>query len=193
MSGAKGVQVSEVDLPESLKPGDRATARIDATNTSNFIGPWDDDRCSKGNNYGIRVEGVLIGPNGEEYVGDTVCAPQHDIVASYEVTSRVSFEAPETDGTHRYEAFVRTAETGEESGRVSGSVDVFEDAEDAPEEPPEDDDGGTWDFSGDGDGGGNPFGGNVFEQVDTLILLVVVFGAMYAAGNLFDINLGGGS
>lgn len=193
MSGAKGVQVSEVDLPESLKPGDRATARIDATNTSNFIGPWDDDRCSKGNNYGIRVEGVLIGPNGEEYVGDTVCAPQHDIVASYEVTARVSFEAPETDGTHRYEAFVRTAETGEESGRVSGSVDVFADAADAPEEAPEDDDGGTWEFGGDGDSGSGPLGSNVFEQVDTLILLVVVFGAMYAAGNLFDINIGGGS
>ena len=138
MAGAKGVKIADVDLPDSLRPGDRATARIDATNTSNFIAPWDEDRCNSGN-VGLLVEGVLVGPDGEEHVGDTVCAEQHDIVASYEVTSNVSFEAPHAEGTHRYEAFVRTAETGEESSRVSESVDVYRDSDDAPEEAPDDD------------------------------------------------------
>ena len=138
MSGAKGVKIADVDLPNSLKPGDRATARIDATNTSNFIAPWDDDRCNSGN-VGLLVEGVLVGPDGEEHVGDTVCAEQHDIVASYEVTSEVSFEAPQTEGTHRFEAYVRTAETGKESSRVSESIDVYRDSNDAPEEAPDDD------------------------------------------------------
>lgn len=196
MAGAKGVEIAGVDLPDSLNPGDRATARIDATNTSNFIGPWDDDRCNSGN-VGLLIEGVLVGPDGEEWVGDSVCAPQHDIVQSYEVTSRVSFEVPDRDGTHRYEAYVRTANSGEESSRVSGSVDVFRNEEDAPEEAPEEEnDAGGWFGTGDTpDGpGSSPFEfGGAFENVDTVILLVAVFAAMYAAGNLLNINLGGGS
>jgi hypothetical protein len=192
MSGAKGVKIADLDLPDSLRPGDRATARIDATNTSNFISPWDPDKCNDGN-VGLLVEGVLVGPNGEEFVGDTVCAEQHDIVASYEVTSDVSFEAPETEGTHRYEAYVRTAETGEESNRVSESVDVYRDEADAPEDPP-DDDGPT----------DNPFnlpdfpdpaapGEGLATRVNLLILAIGGLGAAYALGQLFDIQIGGGA
>ncbi|EMA57165.1 hypothetical protein C469_15573 [Halorubrum lipolyticum DSM 21995] len=124
------------------------------TNTSNFINPWNANRCNEGNNYGLLAEGVLVGPNGEEHVGDTVCAKQHDIAVSYEATSEVTFEAPESDGTHRYEAYVRMAETGEESSRISESVDVFADEEDAPEEAPEDDEGSAWPGGGSGDDGG---------------------------------------
>lgn len=188
MAGAKGVEIAALDLPESLRPGDTATARIDCRNMSDWISPWDADRCNSGN-VGLLVEGVLVGPNGEEWVGDAVCAEQHDIVASYEATSRATFEAPESDGTHRYEAYVRTVETGEESNRVSASVDVYADEEDAPEEAEEDDGAGWWDdINGDGGDGGR----TVFEQIDTLVLLVLLFGGMYAAGQLFDINLGGG-
>ncbi|WP_435074923.1 hypothetical protein [Halorubrum sp. HHNYT27] len=153
MAGAQGVQIEDVDLPDSLNPGDQATARIDMTNTSNWINPWNAQRCNQGNNYGLLTEGVLVGPDGEEYVGDTVCAKQHDIGVSYEATSEVSFEAPQTEGTHRYEAYVRMAETGEESSRLSESIDVFSDPDDAPEEAP-DDGGGSW-FGDDVDFGGD--------------------------------------
>ena len=59
MPGAQGVQIEDVDLPDSLDPGASATARIDMTNTSNFINPWNANRCNEGNNYGLLVEGVL--------------------------------------------------------------------------------------------------------------------------------------
>lgn len=191
MAGAKGVEISNVDLPSSLNPGDRATARIDARNGSNWISPWDDDRCS-GDNVGLLIEGVLVGPNGEEFVGDTVCAEQHDIVISYEATSRVTFTAPETPGTHRYEAYIRTAETGEESSRVSASVNVYANEEDEPTEAP-DDGGGVgewWDGSLPDRDTDTPID-DVFEKVDTLVILVLLFGGMYAAGQLFDVQLGG--
>ncbi|MUW13926.1 hypothetical protein GJ633_04060 [Halorubrum sp. CBA1125] len=197
MTGAKGVQISNVDLPDSLNPGDRATARIDATNTSNWISPWDQDRCNEGNNYGLLIEGVLVGPNGEEHVGETVCAEQHDIVASYEATSRVTFDAPETDGSHRYEAFIRTAESGEESSRVSKTIDVYGDDSSEPVDPP-DDSGGFSGWIGDSDGSGSDGGGlpwlggdqDVFDKIDTLVLLVILIASFYAAGQLFDIEIG---
>jgi len=190
MPGAQGVQIEDVDLPDSLDPGASATARIDMTNTSNFINPWNANRCNEGNNYGLLVEGVLVGPDGEEFVGDTVCAKQHDLVASYEATSEVTFEAPERDGTHRYDAFVRLAETGEESSRLSESVDVYGDSGDAPEEAP--------DNAGEGPGSDDspwtPSGESGVGARTTLILAVVLlFGGMYAAGNLFDIQIGGGA
>ncbi|SFR59729.1 MULTISPECIES: hypothetical protein [Halorubrum] len=190
MPGAQGVQIEDVDLPDSLGPGDSATARIDMTNTSNFINPWNANRCNEGNNYGLLVEGVLVGPDGEEFVGDTVCAKQHDIVASYEATSEVTFEAPERDGTHRYDAFVRMAETGEESSRLSESVDVYGDSGDAPEEAPDD--------AGEGPGSDDlawPTGGEsgVQTRIQAAAAIALLFGGMYVAGQLFDIQLGGGA
>lgn len=204
MSGAQGVQIEDVDLPDSLKPGDRATARIDMSNTSNFINPWNANRCNEGNNYGLLVEGVLVGPNGEEYVGNTVCAKQHDIVTTYEATSRVSFEVPDYEGTHRYEAYVRMAETGEESNRVSESINVFEDEEDAPVEASEDEgdalawyDPGSGDGSGDGSDGplSDLFGDDngLLAKIDLLILAIAGLGSAYVLGQLFDIQLGGGA
>lgn len=205
MSDAKGVEISGLDLPNSLDPGDNATARITFKNKANWISPWDDDRCSA-SNVGLLVEGVLIGPNGEEHVGDTVCAEQHDIIFSYEGTSRVSFSVPQTEGSHRYEAYVRTAETGEESSRVSQRIDVFHNEEDEPAEAPGGD-GSPWpddwftdgDGDGDGDNGdGDGFswpwesdGSDIFDKIDTLILVIVMLAAMYAAGQLFDIQIGG--
>ncbi|TKX70955.1 hypothetical protein [Halorubrum sp. GN11GM_10-3_MGM] len=189
MAGAKGVKIADLEVPESLRPGDRATARIDATNTSNFIGPWDPDKCNDGN-VGLLVEGVLVGPNGEEFVGDTVCAEQHDIVTSYEVTSDVPFEAPETEGTHRYEAYVRTAETGEESSRVSESIDVFRDEDDAPEEPPDDDNNTDNPFNLP-DPSGSPPG--LPARANLVLLAVAGLGSAYMLGQLFDIQIGGGA
>lgn len=184
MSGAKGVQIESVDLPDRMMPGETVTARVDANNTSNFIGPWDDDRCSEGNNYGIRVEGVIVGPNGEEFVGDAVCARQHDIAVTYEATSEVTVTAPESEGTQSFEAFVRTVESGEESGTLREYVDVFADSSDAPDDAPDDDDDDAelpeWIDPSDG---GLPVG--------AAVAVVLVFVAVYAAGNLFDVQIGG--
>ena len=188
MAGAKGVKIAALDLPDAADPGDQVTARVDATNTSNFIGPWDPDRCNSGN-AGLLVEGVVVAPDGEKHVGDSVCAPQHDIVTSYEVTSEVTFQVPEQDGTHRYDAYVRTVETQEESSRLSESIDVYGDGSDAPEEP----DGGD-----DPSGPDSPLWGDLFNtngggpsQVQIAIGLVLLIAVLYSAGQLATFNVGG--
>ncbi|TKX86213.1 hypothetical protein EXE43_09595 [Halorubrum sp. SS5] len=192
MAGAKGVKIAALDLPDSADPGDLVTARVDATNTSNFIGPWDPDRCNSGN-AGLLVEGVVVGPNGEEHVGDSVCAPQHDIITSYEVTSEVTFEVPERDGTHRYSAYIRTVETQKESSRLSESIDVYGNGSDAPETP-----GGDGDLSGPdsplwGGGIGGGSDGEGPSQVQIALGLVLVIALLYSAGQLATFNVGGGA
>jgi len=187
MSGAQGVQVESVDLPELVQPGEQVTARIDMTNTSNFINPFNANRCSEGNNYGLLTEAVLVAPDGEEFVGDTVCAKQHDIAVSYETTSEVTFTVPEEDGTHRYDAYVRMAETGEESSRVSESINVYQNEEDAPEE--------AEDTGGDSEGvwpGGDDPGTPGSSQLRLVLGVVVIVAIFYASGNLFDIGIGYG-
>jgi len=185
MAGAKGVEITGLDIPELLQPGETATARIDATNGSNWISPWDDDRCA-GGNPGLLIEGVLVGPRGESTTGSTVCAEQHDIVVSYEATSEVTFTAPDEPGTYRYEAYVQTAETGKTSSRVSTDVDVYGAGDDAPTETPDDGAGDWLDRLGDSRGPGASA-----SDLEAILAVVVVFGALYAAGNLFDIQLGG--
>ena len=190
MAGAKGVKIAALDLPDAADPGDQVTARVDATNTSNFIGPWDPDRCNSGN-AGLLVEGVVVAPDGEEHVGDSVCAPQHDIITSYEVTSEVTFQVPEGDGTHRYDAYIRTVETQEESSRLSESIDVYGDGSDVPEESGGDDDlsGPDSPLWGGGFGGGTD--GEGPSQVQIAIGLVLLIAVLYSAGQLATFNVGG--
>lgn len=185
MAGAKGVEITGLDIPESLQPGETATARIDATNGSSWISPWDEDRCA-GGNAGLLIEGVLVGPRGESTTGTTVCAEQHDIVVSYEATSEVTFTAPEDPGTYQYEAYIRTAETGKTSSRVSAEVDVYGAGDDPPAETPDEGAGDWLDRIGDGSAGSASA-----SDLEAVLAVVVVFGALYAAGNLFDIQLGG--
>lgn len=197
MAGAKGVRISEFDLPEdSVRPGKTVTARIDATNTSNFINPWDKDKCNDGN-VGLLVEGVVVAPNGQEHVGESVCAPQHDIVQSYEVTSDVSFEVPESEGVYQYDAFIRTVETQHESSRLTGQVEVFSEDSDGTTEADDDGTDGSspWSRPNGGEEGSStlPFGGDNTSRMEVALLLVVVLGGFYAAGQLFDIQIGGGA
>jgi hypothetical protein len=109
---------------------------------------------------------------------------------------------PDRDGSQRYEAYIRTVETRHESSRLSESIDVFDDETDEPVESPDDCGGGGWldpgsGDSGDGSDGGLPWldGGesDAFDKLDTLILLAIVLGAVYVAGQLFDIQIDGGS
>jgi len=70
---------------------------------------------------------------------------------------------------------------------VSADVDVYGAGDDAPTETPDDGAGDWLDRLGDSQGPGASA-----SDLEAILAVVVIFGALYAAGNLFDIQLGGG-
>jgi len=177
--------IESIDVPDQLEPGEEGVAEIALFNNATVIGAWDDDRCTDGSGpagsgYKYQIE---FRAGGETQTTGASCLNRY--VGNSE-TREVTFTAPETAGTKDVEARLKLPGSGERSDWLTQRIEVYEPG-DEPAEPPDDPD--------DSDGSGLPDWINPDDgsggQIQLILAVILLFGAMYAAGNLFDINLGG--
>lgn len=194
--------IDSVDVPEgAVKPGGSVRVHVNVRNNSFATLAMDPDTCDApaGPSQGYYTRAVAD-PAWTTSQSNETCVGNGGVgVGTW--TQEFTFTAPSTTGFHQIEFWLAVPNSGDQSQKITRSVEVDEDGSADPD-PGDDNDGngGNGDdpddtnilceefgiMCGDGDGPLAELG----ETAKWAVILIVTLVALFALGNLFDINVG---
>jgi hypothetical protein len=195
------MELETVEAPDdTVRPGRPVTVDVTLRNHAAFINSWNADKCGSGFDYlGYKCRTVVDHPNGEK---DSTRCVGTAAVGTNRVTESLSFTAPSSEGEHALDVHLELPGSGKTTATKTTYITVSSSSSTRPDD--DDDDGGSGSWtppwagdSGDGDGDDSSLSfpdlspDLGLEDLDMLLLIGLVLLAMVAAGQLFDINLGG--
>lgn len=139
--------IHDLNVPDSVKPGESFNVRVKVNNAARIIGPGDPDRCWTNDSViGYSLE-VLIDPGfGEVRSTGEMCMKGAGISENQQIFE-FTFVAPDEPGSYKISSWMKLPGSGATSGELTDYVAV---ADNRPTNP---DTGGE--SGGSGDSGGN--------------------------------------